>query len=77
MGGSGSHRAPRGSEPGDAALVCLRCDWTGETDVRVRVGLDGSGLSDVSTGIGFLDHLLTLLARQSLIDLEIALRTNL
>ena len=45
---------------------------TGETDVRVRAGLDGSGLSDVSTGVGFLDHLLTLLARHSLIDLEVA-----
>ena len=45
---------------------------TGETDVRVRVGLDGSGLSDVSTGVGFFDHLLTLLARHSLIDLEVA-----
>jgi imidazoleglycerol-phosphate dehydratase len=45
---------------------------TGETDVRVRVGLDGSGRSDVSTGVGFFDHLLTLLARHSLIDLEVA-----
>ena len=45
---------------------------TGETDVRVRVGLDGTGLSDVSTGVGFFDHLLTLLARHSLIDLEVA-----
>jgi imidazoleglycerol-phosphate dehydratase len=44
---------------------------TGETDVRVRVGLDGSGLSDVSTGVGFLDHLLALLARHSLIDLDV------
>jgi imidazoleglycerol-phosphate dehydratase len=45
---------------------------TRETDVRVRVDLDGSGTSDVSTGVGFLDHLLALLARHSLIDLEIA-----
>ncbi|HEX2502545.1 MAG TPA: imidazoleglycerol-phosphate dehydratase HisB [Miltoncostaeaceae bacterium] len=45
---------------------------TRETDVRVRVDLDGAGTSDVSTGVGFLDHLLTLLARHSLIDLEIA-----
>jgi imidazoleglycerol-phosphate dehydratase len=45
---------------------------TGETDVRVRVGLDGTGTADVATGVGFFDHLLTLLARHSLIDLEVA-----
>ena len=45
---------------------------TGETDVRVRVDLDGSGASDVATGVGFFDHLLTLLARHSLIDLEVS-----
>jgi imidazoleglycerol-phosphate dehydratase len=44
---------------------------TGETDVRARVDLDGSGVSDVSTGVGFFDHMLTLLARHSLIDLEV------
>ena len=36
---------------------------TGETDVRVRVDLDGSGLAEVATGVGFFDHVLTLLAR--------------
>ncbi len=45
---------------------------TGETDVRVRIDLDGSGLSDVATGVGFFDHMLTLFARHSLIDLEVA-----
>jgi imidazoleglycerol-phosphate dehydratase len=44
---------------------------TGETDVRVRVDLDGAGLSVVSTGVGFFDHMLALLARHSLIDLEV------
>ena len=44
---------------------------TAETDVRVSVELDGAGLSDVSTGVGFFDHMLTLLARHSLIDLEV------
>ena len=44
---------------------------TGETDVRVRVELDGTGASDVATGVGFFDHMLTLLARHSLIDLEV------
>jgi imidazoleglycerol-phosphate dehydratase len=45
---------------------------TGETDVRVRVDLDGSGRSEAATGVGFFDHLLTLLARHSLIDIEVA-----
>ena len=44
---------------------------TGETDVRVRIDVDGSGLSDVSTGVGFFDHMLTLFARHSLADLEV------
>ncbi|HET8587435.1 MAG TPA: imidazoleglycerol-phosphate dehydratase, partial [Candidatus Limnocylindria bacterium] len=44
---------------------------TAETSVRVRVELDGSGTADVGSGIGFFDHMLTLLARHALIDLEV------
>ena len=44
---------------------------TAETWVRVRVELDGSGRSKVGTGIGFFDHLLELLARHALLDLEL------
>jgi imidazoleglycerol-phosphate dehydratase len=44
---------------------------TGETDVRVRVELDGTGTATVSTGVGFFDHMLTLLGRHSLIDIEV------
>ncbi len=44
---------------------------TAETTISVRVDLDGGGMADVSTPIGFLDHLLTLLARHALIDLEV------
>ena len=40
--------------------------------MRVRVELDGTGTATVSTGVGFFDHMLTLLARHSLIDLEVA-----
>lgn len=50
---------------------------TGETDVRVRVDLDGSGSALVSTGVGFFDHMLTLLARHSLIDIEVEARGDL
>jgi imidazoleglycerol-phosphate dehydratase len=47
---------------------------TAETSVTVRVDLDGSGRVTVETPIGFLDHLLTLIARHSLIDLEVRAR---
>lgn len=44
---------------------------TGETDVSVSVAVDGSGTADVRTGVGFFDHMLTLLARHSLMDLTV------
>lgn len=44
---------------------------TGETTIRLALDLDGTGRADIATGIGFLDHMLTLLARHSLIDLMI------
>ena len=44
---------------------------TGETDVRLSLALDGSGKGERSTGIGFLDHMLDLLARHARIDLEV------
>ena len=42
---------------------------TGETKIEVAIDLDGTGRSDIGTGIGFLDHMLTLLSRHSLIDM--------
>lgn len=44
---------------------------TAETSVRVRLDLDGRGRAEVATGSGFLDHLLTLLARHAMVDLEV------
>src|ERR1700678_2931305 len=44
---------------------------TKETTIEVGLDLDGSGLADVSTGLGFFDHMLDQLARHSLIDLTI------
>lgn len=50
---------------------------TKETDVAVTVDLDGRGASSIETGIGFLDHMLDLLARHSRIDLTVAARGDL
>jgi imidazoleglycerol-phosphate dehydratase len=44
---------------------------TGETEVEVRLDLDGSGSSAVATGLGFLDHMLSALARHARLDLEL------
>ncbi|MDP2411691.1 MAG: imidazoleglycerol-phosphate dehydratase HisB [Pseudolabrys sp.] len=44
---------------------------TKETDVEVAIDLDGKGASTISTGIGFLDHMLDLLARHSRIDITV------
>ena len=44
---------------------------TGETSVRVELGLDGSGKAGVSTGVGFFDHILHLLAHHSGMDLTV------
>ena len=50
---------------------------TKETDVEVAVDLDGTGASSISTGIGFLDHMLDLLARHSRIDMTIKAKGDL
>ena len=44
---------------------------TAETEIAVSVELDGSGKADVSTGIGFFDHMLTLFAAHGLLDLTV------
>ena len=44
---------------------------TSESSVRLRLDLDGTGVSSVSTGVGFFDHMLTALARHALFDLEV------
>ncbi len=50
---------------------------TAETEVAVRVDLDGSGSATVATGIGFLDHVLTSLAHHGMFDLEITTKGDL
>ncbi len=50
---------------------------TRETDIRVRLDLDGRGRADVATGIGFLDHMLETLARHGALDLTLHARGDL
>ncbi len=50
---------------------------TAETDISLSLTLDGSGKADVDTGIGFFDHMLTLFAKHSLIDLELRAKGDL
>ncbi|WP_157266074.1 imidazoleglycerol-phosphate dehydratase HisB [Azohydromonas aeria] len=44
---------------------------TKETQIRVRINLDGSGQAKLATGIGFFDHMLDQIARHGLVDLEV------
>jgi imidazoleglycerol-phosphate dehydratase len=50
---------------------------TKETDIEVAIDLDGTGQSAISTGIGFLDHMLDLLARHSRIDITVNAKGDL
>ena len=50
---------------------------TKETEIAVSVALDGTGRSEISTGIGFLDHMLEQLSRHSLIDLQVKAKGDL
>ncbi len=50
---------------------------TKETDITAEIDLDGSGTYDISTGIGFLDHMLEQLARHSLIDIKLRAKGDL
>ena len=50
---------------------------TKETAIEVRVDLDGTGVSNISTGVGFFDHMLDQIARHSLIDIDIAAKGDL
>ena len=50
---------------------------TSETDIRVRINLDGTGAAQLNTGIGFFDHMLEQIARHGLIDLVIQAQGDL
>jgi imidazoleglycerol-phosphate dehydratase len=66
---SGDERTARGS-----AQLSRK---TGETDVSVSLGLDGTGAGTRDTGVGFLDHMLDLLARHGRLDLEVQVAGDL
>ena len=50
---------------------------TSETDISLSIDLDGTGRADIQTGLGFFDHMLTLLAGHSLIDLTVRCQGDL
>jgi imidazoleglycerol-phosphate dehydratase len=50
---------------------------TAETDIELELSLDGSGMAQVQTGVGFLDHMLTLLAKHGAFDLRVAAKGDL
>ena len=50
---------------------------TGETDIFVKIDIDGTGKNNISTGIGFFDHMLTALSKHSGMDLDISCKGDL
>lgn len=50
---------------------------TGETDITITINLDGSGKTDIYTGIGFFDHMLNSFARHGFFDLQVTARGDL
>src|SRR6201996_2225139 len=50
---------------------------TSETEISLTLNLDGTGVADVATGIGFLDHMLTAFARHGLFDLTVKAKGDL
>ena len=65
-------RLPKAQRPQGAVKRATK-----ETDIEVAVDLDGKGVSNVSTGIGFFDHMLDLLARHSRIDITVKAKGDL
>lgn len=60
-----------------AARIGEQSRATKETEIKVKVNLDGSGTYNVSTGIGFLDHMMEQLSRHSLIDIDLEAKGDL
>src|SRR5688572_20982651 len=64
----------RSNDDGRTAQVSRK---TNETKVELSINLDGNGRASAKTGVGFFDHMLDLLARHSLIDLNVAAQGDL
>src|SRR5262245_25157208 len=72
--------APRSTKPARSAAAPRHAEVeriTKETQIRVRVALDGSGHAKLATGIGFFDHMLDQVARHGLLDLDIDAKGDL
>jgi imidazoleglycerol-phosphate dehydratase len=70
----------RGAQAGGTTGAARRAELvraTSETDIRLSVDLDGTGRGEIATGIGFLDHMLTALARHGMLDLVVAAKGDL
>jgi imidazoleglycerol-phosphate dehydratase len=50
---------------------------TAETDIQLTLNVDGTGVAKIETGVGFFDHMLTLLAKHALFDLTVAAKGDL
>lgn len=50
---------------------------TSETDIQVELNLDGTGISSIDTGVGFLDHMLELFSRHGVFDLKVKAKGDL
>lgn len=50
---------------------------TAETDIRLSLNVDGTGISQIKTGVGFLDHMLTLFAKHGLFDLNVEVKGDI
>ena len=59
------------------ARTAARNRETRETSIALTLNLDGTGVSDISTGVGFLDHMLELLAKHALMDLTVQAKGDL
>jgi imidazoleglycerol-phosphate dehydratase len=62
---------------GAAARIASVTRKTRETEIEASINLDGTGTYDVSTGIGFLDHMLEQLSKHSLIDIRVRAKGDL
>lgn len=66
---SKTEKSPKAASGGRVAEIARK---TKETDIRVRLDLDGTGAAKVASGVGFFDHMLEALAKHGALDLELA-----